>query len=181
MINYKIEEKRKAHQGYAAYYEGLLWLLNGIKFVTKKDGTPYQNMAKNIDISGVKNITNVNLTLRAVSYSIKGGNELHFWFYDKNNNFQEYNIELKTRFDIENVEPERIIKEPLLTPYYNMTIEDLKKYIESQKVTIQGWLDREIKLLLDFDEAIKMAQQFENDFRAKYSDNSLWYIVKESF
>lgn len=181
MYDYKIEEKRKAHQGYAAYYEGLLELLNGIKFVTKKDGTPYQNMAKNIDISGVKGITNVNLTLRAVSYSVKGGNELHFWFYDKNNKYQEYNIELKTRFNIENVEKERVIKETYLEPYYNMTLEDVKKYIESQKIAIQKWLDSEIKLLLDFDEAIKMAQKFENDFKAKYPDISLWYIVKESF
>lgn len=181
MLDYKIEKERKAHQGYVAYYEGLLCLLNGIKFVTKKDGTPYQNMAKNIDISGVKGITHVNLTLRAISYSIIGGNELHFWFYDKNNNFQEYNIELKTRFDIKNVEPERIIKETYLEPYYNMTIEDLKKYIESQKIAIQEWLDREIKLLLDFDKAINMAQKFENDFKAKYPDISLWYIVKESF
>lgn len=181
MINYKIEQERKAHQGYVAYYEGLLWLLDGIKFVTKKDGTPYQNMAKNIDVSGVKGITNVNLTLRAVSYSIKGGNELHFWFYDKNNKYQEYNIELKTRFNIENVEKERIIKETYLEPYYNMTLEDVKKYIESQKITIQKWLDSEIKLLLDFDKAIKMAQKFESDFKEKFPDNSLWYIVKESF
>lgn len=182
MYDYKIEEGRKAHQGYAAFYEGLLCLLNGIKFVTKKDGTPYRNMmAKNIDLSNVKGIANVNLMLRAVSYSIKGGNELHFWFYDKNSKYQEYNIELKTRFNIENVEKERIIKEAYLEPYYDMTIEDLKKYIEDQKIKVQEWLDKEKKLLSDFDKAINMAKKFENDFKAKYPDISLWYIVKESF
>lgn len=181
MYDYKIEEGRKAHQGYAAYYEGLLCLLNGIKFVTKKDGTPYQSMVKNICLSDIKGITNANVTLRAIPYSLTHSNELHFWFYDKNNKYQEYNIELKTRFNIENVEKERIIKETYLEPYYNMTLEDLKKYIEDQKVRIQEWLDREIKLLLDFDKAINMAKKFENDFKAKYPDISLWYIVKESF
>lgn len=181
MLDYKIEEERKAHQGYVAYYESVLCLLDGIKFVTKKDGTPYQNMAKNIDVSGVKGITNVNVSLRAIPYDLRGGNELHFWYRDKNNNFQEYNIQLKTDFDIKNVEPERIIKETCLTPYYNMTVEDLKKYIQAQKESLQKWMDREINLLLDFDKAIKMAKQFENDFKTKYPDNSLWYIVKEAF
>jgi hypothetical protein len=181
MYDYKIEEGRKAHQGYAAFYEGLLCLLNGIKFVTKKDGTPYQNMAKNIDLSGVKGITNVNLTLRAIPYDLRGSNELHFWFRDKNEKYQEYNIRLKSDFDIENVEKERIIKEPCLTPYYNMTLEDLKKYIEDQKKKIQEWLDREKKLLANFDKAINMAKKFEQDFKAKYPDISLWYIIKESF
>ena len=181
MLDYKIEQERKSHQGYVAYYESVLWLLDGIKFVTKKDGTPYQNMAKNIDVSGVKGITNVNVSVRAIPYDLKGSNELHFWYRDKNNNFQEYNVRLKTDFDIKNVGPERIIKEPYLTAYYNMTVEDLKKYIQAQKEIFQKWMDREINLLLDLDKAVKMAQKFESDFKEKFPDNSLWYIVKEAF
>lgn len=180
MINYKLDEERKKYEGYVAYYKDLLILLNNIKFVTKKDGTPYQSIIKNIDISGI-NLKNVGVTCRAIYYSIKEGNELHFNFIDRLGKFQSYDIQLRTSFDIENVEPKRIIKEPLLTPYYDMNVEDLKKYIEVQKVSIQGWLDRDLKLLSDFDKAVKMAQKFEKDFKEKFSDDALWYIINNCF
>ena len=180
MNDYKFEDLRKKYQGYVVYYQDLLHLLNNIKFVTKKDGTPYQNMVKNIDISNVK-LENIGVSLRAVTYTIKGGNELHFWFKDKLGRFQDYNIQLSTDFDIKNIEPSRIIKEPYLNPYYVMNLDDVKKYIEAQKKSVQEWLDKDLKILKNFDKAIAMAKKFEKEFKEKFQDSTFWYVIKECF
>lgn len=181
MLDYKIENERKAHQGYVAYYEGVLALLNELKFITKKDGKPYQTLSKNIDLSEVKGVRNATVCTRAISYDISGGNELHFSFYDKLGKWQELNIPLhEFDFRINEVEPERLIRQSYLRPYYIVNFEDLKFIVDNLKNRYQKWLIEENNVLFQLDDAIKMATQFEKDFQKKYGNTSLWWIVKEA-
>lgn len=180
MYDYKLEEEKKKYQGYIAHYEELLHLLENIKYTTKKDGTPYQSLVKNIDLSDVK-LDHLTVHCRDKYYSSRGEKELHFTWYDKNSKYQEYNIDLQTRFDIENIDPSRIIKIDYIMPFYNLELDDLKKYIENQKKIVKGWMQADIELLNNIDAAWEMAKKFEEEFKKKYPNISMWYFIKECF
>ena len=53
VLEYNIKDKRKGLERQVKLYEEYLNIFRNIRFITKKDGTPYQNMAKNmvLDIS----------------------------------------------------------------------------------------------------------------------------------
>lgn len=181
MLENTIKDKRKGLERQVKLYEEYLNIFRNIRFITKKDGTPYQNMAKNIDLSRIEGIDGLQVTVENVPYSVKGAKELHFMWKNFEGRYTSYHINLyEMDFNMDKVDPSRIMQESCYRPYYYMNVEDVEAFIKEKLIPqFEKYLQEEIDTLYQFDEAISYARDFEQGFKEKYPNRSLWWIVKE--
>lgn len=127
MSGYKnLEDIKKEFSKRIAEHETLLEAWEKVERVTKKDGSNFAALGKNFK----------NAKIRENQYSIRPDKLLTVYGWTSDNRYIEEDINTTDHADRYNgraIDPERIIKESYITPYYIKTVDELFEDIEAKK------------------------------------------------
>lgn len=145
-------------------------LLNSIKILTKKDGSEFKVLSKNFNFPIIEECYLIPSKCLSLSTDYK----LCLTHTLDGNNYDSY-------FDTY-ISSDRVIKEFMIKPYYHLTIKEIKKKIELEKISLNNYL-------LELEELEKKYKWYtENIPQMKFSDviimvenlkGSLKYLIQD--
>lgn len=104
-------------------------LLNEVKFLTKKDGSPFKILSKNFNFPIIEE---ESLIARKYLYLSNDYKICLTHVLEKNNLDDILN---------KNISSDRVINEPMIKPYYNLNLEEIKEKIEIEKEKLNNYLN----------------------------------------
>lgn len=178
-------EITKKYQDYIEECEAKIKLWENVKIVTKKNGEPFQAFAKNFENCKIY-ADAYTLQTNAKNITVSGRTVSGKWVEDEigNTDLVKY-----TKF---NVEPERIIKESFLEPYFFLTIQEIgekiAEKIEKYKNNIKAYkmqLEKVAEYVETITNKVNALQAEIKEMTKDFDTNSLYYdlikIVKDVY
>lgn len=103
-------------------------LLNEVKFLTKKNGEPFKVLSKNFNFPIIEE---ESLIARKYLY-LNNDYKICLTHVLEKNNFDDILNK--------NISSDRVVKEPMIKPYYNLNLEEIKEKIEKEKEKLNQYL-----------------------------------------
>ena len=171
------EQIREKFENYIAEYEEKIRLWQNVQVQTKKDGTPFKDLAKNF--SGAKLVRPAygfgDIELHVANYRLRIGGS----FVEDKINLREL-----VKYSPVKVDESRIIREAYLEPYFYLTIPEtmgkIERQIETYKKAIIDYQEQIEKLDSLYDEVARRIDD-TMDFIRQNTENysSLYYELRE--
>lgn len=171
------EEIRKQFEDYIREYEVKIRLWSAVKRVTKKDGSDFQNFAKNFENAKIERgrICSDDFEISVSDYSVRIGGH---WVDDR--------IDIKQIVEYSKIVPaeDQIIKEFCYKPYFYMTpaqvMECIQHTIETYKQKIEEYRDQIAKLDALYDFVKSSVDAIMDKIKKETEGNSsLYYAMRD--
>jgi len=149
--DYEKSEVKKELEKKLDYHKSFFEAFGKITRNYKKDGKPFENLAKNFN----------GCTVQNESYALAPGKELVICIQTQKNGYQSETIKNKETVRYSNITPDasRIIKEPMLEPYFYLTVDELETRINEQKAYHARRVDELEKAIKENDRDNATAEQ----------------------
>ena len=186
MSNYRnLDGIRTAFNKEIAELEAIAEAWAKVKFPTKKDGTPFAVLSKNIE----------NARIHAESYAIQAGeNKLSVTIWSKSCGYVTDSIDIFSLVeDMKDDDPRKaktmnyMPKQTWLKQVYKFDLEDIKQAVFARQEYIDKLIDKrkhQLELLNNayttFKEAFKQAEQELSKIAERNEDSHLYYAVIET-
>ena len=181
-----LESKRKELTDQIKKYKAQVALLDSIVRVKKKDGTDFSSIGKNF----TSMLDDVTVKVINESYPIKSIDKSLDIYGRVDGIWVEEKIDITPCVQHTNYEvaEDRIIKEPMVKPYFVMNADEVEKAVNEHLSIVKGWLakDEEALSMLDelYDIFVPRLIDIKQDLKKCCGDNNtLWYdmidILKE--